>query len=139
MYRVLPRARVFCHVGAHAGAEEDLLSQIAAVLAVGARALVSASMASWHARLPLAVQAVVDIASHPGAVEQADAALIHGGPAEIAALAQEMAAQHGPLRGLTALSPGQSSVPLERLVIERCVSTNTAAAGGNATLMTLQA
>lgn len=139
VYRVLPRARVFCHVGAHAGAEDDLLSQIAAVLAVGARALVSASMASWHARLPLAVQAVVDIASHPGAVEQADAALIHGGPAEIAALAQEMAAQHGPLRGLTALSPGQSSVPLERLVIERCVSTNTAAAGGNATLMTLQA
>ncbi|MBK9136041.1 MAG: hypothetical protein IPM15_17310 [Betaproteobacteria bacterium] len=46
--------------------------------------------------------------------------------------------QHGhPLVGVTALVPGEGRVPLERLVLERTVSANTAAAGGNASLMTL--
>jgi RHH-type transcriptional regulator, proline utilization regulon repressor / proline dehydrogenase / delta 1-pyrroline-5-carboxylate dehydrogenase len=38
---------------------------------------------------------------------------------------------------LTRLAPGDTAVALERLVIERSVSVNTAAAGGNASLMTL--
>ncbi len=36
------------------------------------------------------------------------------------------------------LRPGETAIALERLVIERALSINTAAAGGNATLMTLQ-
>jgi RHH-type proline utilization regulon transcriptional repressor/proline dehydrogenase/delta 1-pyrroline-5-carboxylate dehydrogenase len=31
----------------------------------------------------------------------------------------------------------QTSIPLERLVLERALSVNTAAAGGNASLMTI--
>jgi RHH-type proline utilization regulon transcriptional repressor/proline dehydrogenase/delta 1-pyrroline-5-carboxylate dehydrogenase len=38
---------------------------------------------------------------------------------------------------LTRLASGETAVPLERLVLERSVSVNTAAAGGNASLMTL--
>jgi RHH-type proline utilization regulon transcriptional repressor/proline dehydrogenase/delta 1-pyrroline-5-carboxylate dehydrogenase len=38
---------------------------------------------------------------------------------------------------LIALEPGDPAVPLERLVMERALSVNTAAAGGNASLMTL--
>ena len=41
------------------------------------------------------------------------------------------------LVGLTALPPGSTELPLERLVIERAVSINTTAAGGNASLMTM--
>jgi RHH-type proline utilization regulon transcriptional repressor/proline dehydrogenase/delta 1-pyrroline-5-carboxylate dehydrogenase len=33
------------------------------------------------------------------------------------------------------LAPGDPAVPLERLVVERALSLNTAAAGGNASLM----
>jgi len=38
-------------------------------------------------------------------------------------------------RPLHALPPGAADVPLQALVLERAVSTNTAAAGGNASLM----
>ena len=38
---------------------------------------------------------------------------------------------------LTVLRPGERDVPLERLVLERSLSVNTAAAGGNASLMTI--
>ncbi len=48
-----------------------------------------------------------------------------------------MVARPGPIVGVTALAPGDAQVPLARLVTERAVSTNTAAAGGNASLMTL--
>jgi len=39
--------------------------------------------------------------------------------------------------GVTALPEGESGIPLERLVVERALSVNTAAAGGNASLMTM--
>jgi RHH-type proline utilization regulon transcriptional repressor/proline dehydrogenase/delta 1-pyrroline-5-carboxylate dehydrogenase len=35
------------------------------------------------------------------------------------------------------LKPGETDVALESLVIERALSVNTAAAGGNASLMTI--
>jgi RHH-type proline utilization regulon transcriptional repressor/proline dehydrogenase/delta 1-pyrroline-5-carboxylate dehydrogenase len=35
------------------------------------------------------------------------------------------------------LSKGETGIALERLVIERALSVNTAAAGGNASLMTI--
>jgi RHH-type proline utilization regulon transcriptional repressor/proline dehydrogenase/delta 1-pyrroline-5-carboxylate dehydrogenase len=44
----------------------------------------------------------------------------------------------GPIVGVDGLRPGETAIALERLVIERALSINTAAAGGNATLMTLQ-
>jgi RHH-type proline utilization regulon transcriptional repressor/proline dehydrogenase/delta 1-pyrroline-5-carboxylate dehydrogenase len=40
-------------------------------------------------------------------------------------------------RGVQGLSQGETNIALERLVIERALSVNTAAAGGNASLMTI--
>ena len=48
-----------------------------------------------------------------------------------------LAARPGPIVGLTVLRPGATDVPLARLLTERSTSVNTAAAGGNASLMTL--
>jgi RHH-type proline utilization regulon transcriptional repressor/proline dehydrogenase/delta 1-pyrroline-5-carboxylate dehydrogenase len=48
-----------------------------------------------------------------------------------------MARRPGPIVGVTGLAAGAAAVPLERLVIERALSVNTAAAGGNASLMTM--
>ena len=43
----------------------------------------------------------------------------------------------GPVVSVERLAPGDPAVPLERLVVERSVSINTAAAGGNASLMAM--
>lgn len=47
-----------------------------------------------------------------------------------------LGAWRGAIVGPTVLAPGEARVPLERLVIERSLSVNTAAAGGNASLTT---
>ncbi len=138
VYRVQARQQVLCQVGAHAGAADDLLSQIAAILAVGGHAVLHERFASLHAQLPATVQASVVLLAAQD-VRRAEAALIHAEASEVLALTQQLARQGGPIIGLTALPPGRMDVPLARLVAERSVSTNTAAAGGNASLMTLQA
>jgi RHH-type proline utilization regulon transcriptional repressor/proline dehydrogenase/delta 1-pyrroline-5-carboxylate dehydrogenase len=66
-----------------------------------------------------------------------DVVLHHGSQAALAALCEALAARPGPIVGVAALAPGDAAVPLERLVTERSVSVNTAAAGGNASLMTV--
>ena len=48
---------------------------------------------------------------------------------------QSVSRRPGPIIGITAMASGDAQVPLERLVIERSLSINTAAAGGNASLM----
>ena len=58
-----------------------------------------------------------------------DAALLPG-------LLQRLAERPGAIVGLTH-EPAGSAVPLERLVLERAMSINTAAAGGNASLMAI--
>ena len=70
---------------------------------------------------------------------EADAALLHGSAQHALSMAAQLAAQPGPIVTLTVLPPGAPDVPLARLITERSVSTNTAAAGGNASLMTLEA
>ena len=135
VYRVQARRQVLCRVGSQASAESDLWVQMAAVLAVGGQALVSAANAALCARLPEAVQAQLVISD----TLQADAALMSAPADEVLDLAAQLATQDGPIVTLTALQPGNAQVPLERLVCERSISTNTAAAGGNASLMTLAA
>ena len=66
-----------------------------------------------------------------------DAVLHHGPPDYLPALLTRLAARPGAIIGITALASGGAAVPLERLVIERSLSINTAAAGGNASLMTI--
>jgi RHH-type proline utilization regulon transcriptional repressor/proline dehydrogenase/delta 1-pyrroline-5-carboxylate dehydrogenase len=48
-----------------------------------------------------------------------------------------VARRNGPIVGVTALDVQDSAQALTRLVLERAVSVNTAAAGGNASLMTM--
>jgi RHH-type proline utilization regulon transcriptional repressor/proline dehydrogenase/delta 1-pyrroline-5-carboxylate dehydrogenase len=66
-----------------------------------------------------------------------DAALLHADEASTLDWQTLLARRPGPIVTLTAVRPGDTAVPLQRLVSERSISTNTAAAGGNASLMTL--
>ena len=66
-----------------------------------------------------------------------DCVLLHGSLDELATVQQRLATRDGTVVSVERLAPGETDVPLERLVIERALSINTAAAGGNATLMTI--
>ena len=134
LYRVVGRERVLCL----AGADADRWVQLAAVLAVGAQAVWPASAQADWARLPPELQSQVAVAADWQAPQvRFDAVLLHGAPQEARDVARALVDRPGPLVGLTALPPGAADIPLERLLIERAVSTNTAAAGGNASLMTM--
>ena len=138
VYRVQARARVLCLTGAQPGADADDLTQLAAVLAVGGRAVWPLSAQALHAQLPAAVQSQVTL-EDPAHGQPVDAALLHGDEATTLHWQAQLAQRPGVIVTLTALRPGDATVPLARLVSERSISTNTAAAGGNASLMTLAA
>ncbi len=138
LYGVRPREAVLCLVDEHPGSDADRLAQLAAVLAVGSHAVWPATAQALFERLPAAVREHVSLAQDWSVPTVSfDAALHHGSPASWLATAETLAMRAGPIVGLTGLPAGEGRVPLERLVIERALSINTAAAGGNASLMTI--
>ncbi|WOP15596.1 trifunctional transcriptional regulator/proline dehydrogenase/L-glutamate gamma-semialdehyde dehydrogenase [Ottowia sp. SB7-C50] len=121
-----------------AGRSEDRLLQLAAVLAVGAQAVWPADAQHDWARLPVELLAHIAITPDwraPGA--DFDAVLLHGDAVDALAVQRALAARPGPIVGLTVRPPGATDLPLAPLLTERSTSVNTAAAGGNASLMTL--
>jgi RHH-type transcriptional regulator, proline utilization regulon repressor / proline dehydrogenase / delta 1-pyrroline-5-carboxylate dehydrogenase len=137
LYSLHAREAVLCL----AGTDEDRLVQLAAVLAVGSRAIwpAAAAAAALRARLPAPVQAEIAlVADWTALAVRFDAVLHHGSPDDLLAVCGQLASRPGPIVGVDGLRPGETAIALERLVIERALSINTAAAGGNATLMTLQ-
>ena len=134
LYAVLPREAVLCL----AETEADRLVQLAAVLAVGSRAVWPADARSLFEQLPDAVKDCVLLAQDWSSDIVYFDALLHRGTAErMQSVLRQLAERPGPIVGITSLAPGEGAVPLERLVIERSLSINTAAAGGNASLMTI--
>ena len=134
LYAMLPREAVLCL----ADADADRLLQLAAVLAVGSRALWPLSARTLWERLPHPVQDRSALVNdwRPASVAF-DAVLHHGSEASLLAAGRDVAARPGPIVGITALAAGNDDIPVERLLVERSLSVNTAAAGGNASLMTM--
>ncbi len=66
-----------------------------------------------------------------------DAVLHHGDATGLTDVVHRVASRSGPIVGVRAFVPGDTGIPLESLVVERALSVNTAAAGGNASLMTI--
>ena len=135
VYTLAPRAHVLCM----ATSVSDLLVQTAAVLASGGKALWPTAQASLRNQLPAAAQAQVVLQDNAliDATVALDAVLHHGDGNALQAVCTALAQRPGPIVGVTAMQPGAVDIPLERLLIERALSVNTAAAGGNASLMTL--
>ncbi|WP_442968846.1 trifunctional transcriptional regulator/proline dehydrogenase/L-glutamate gamma-semialdehyde dehydrogenase [Ramlibacter sp.] len=134
VYSLVPRRAVLCL----AGDEDDRLVQLAAVLSVGSRAVWPATAQPLLHRLPATVQARIALAQHweaPGTAYEL--VLLHGGPDELADVQQRLAVRPGAVIAVERLRPGAADVALERLLVERSVSVNTAAAGGNASLMSI--
>jgi RHH-type proline utilization regulon transcriptional repressor/proline dehydrogenase/delta 1-pyrroline-5-carboxylate dehydrogenase len=136
VYQVHARSQVRCCVGTQDSWKEDLLAQLAAVLAVGAMAIVDNALQAFVATLPQAVKDAVRL-DEEKSLSASQAVLMHASPAEVLQMANLLAKQAGALATLTAFKPGDLGIPLARLVHERSISVNTSAAGGNASLMTL--
>ncbi|WEJ74587.1 trifunctional transcriptional regulator/proline dehydrogenase/L-glutamate gamma-semialdehyde dehydrogenase [Pseudomonas sp. PSE14] len=133
-YSLLPREHVLCLAEDRA----DLLAQLAAVLSVGSRALVLQAQSELVTSLPKEVQKRIDLIADWAATDSAfDAILHHGDSDQLRAVCEQASKRKGAIVGVTGLNRGETDIPLERLLIERALSVNTAAAGGNASLMTI--
>lgn len=136
VYTLVPRDAVLCL----AGDEADRLVQLAAVLSVRSRAIwpADAGAQALCALLPAEVRQHIAVANDWTSDTVAfDAALHHGDAQALSQVMQRLAARPGPIVGVRAFAPGDTGIPLESLVVERALSINTAAAGGNASLMTI--
>ncbi|THD46051.1 MAG: aldehyde dehydrogenase family protein [Bradyrhizobium sp.] len=135
VYSLAPRGAVLCD----AASEEALIVQIACALATGNRAWLSgAPAARLIAALPGELRDVIALAA-PN--ENVDAALTDREGDALIALLAEYARRDGPITPVFRLSAdglrGGDVAPLDFLVKERSLCVNTAAAGGNASLMTI--
>jgi len=137
-YRLLPKGPVLCLAHAHA----DLLYQLATVLAADADAvwIVQPSLHPLLLQLPEPVRArilqVRDMNEVPWA-----AVLMHGTQRDIIEMAEYLSERPGPIVPLQAVPPGwlhAGAFHLHALLREQSISVNTAAAGGNASLMALR-
>jgi RHH-type proline utilization regulon transcriptional repressor/proline dehydrogenase/delta 1-pyrroline-5-carboxylate dehydrogenase len=134
IYALLPRAQILCL----AREEHDQLIQLAAVLAVGGQAVWPDHARALHAKLPAGVQQRIALVTDWHGDGVALDAVVHHGTADgLREVCRQMALRPGPIVGVVGLPTGDTAVPLERLLIERSLSINTAAAGGNASLMAI--
>ncbi|WP_353140560.1 trifunctional transcriptional regulator/proline dehydrogenase/L-glutamate gamma-semialdehyde dehydrogenase [Acinetobacter pragensis] len=134
-YAVLPRHRVLLL----ADQDADHIHQLLAVLSVGAQPAVLAENTFMLKYLQTMPKEIIDRIAVISKIETGkfDAVLLHGTKNQLLQLQKQIASRDGAIIGITRLEPGQYDIPLERFVIERAISINTAAAGGNASLMTM--
>lgn len=133
-YVLHPRGALLCR----AANRDGLLRQIGTALATGNTALLSGPHAQATAALvPAGLRA---LAREVTPDDAPDAALYDGDPAGLRALLGEVARyEHAvvPVYALPCDGIQTADYPLELLLHETAVSVNTAAAGGNASLMTI--
>jgi RHH-type proline utilization regulon transcriptional repressor/proline dehydrogenase/delta 1-pyrroline-5-carboxylate dehydrogenase len=136
IYRLLPRGFVLCVAATRGGA----MRQIAAALATGNRALVDC-VEPFPAldRLPPALQAHIARGTSDTA-EPVAVALFDGDAVALERLMAQLVDRSGPIVPVFAARDADAptiAYPLEYLLAEQSISVNTAAAGGNASLMAI--
>ncbi|MFU9137900.1 trifunctional transcriptional regulator/proline dehydrogenase/L-glutamate gamma-semialdehyde dehydrogenase [Erwinia tasmaniensis] len=135
-FALLPREHVLCL----ADTQEDALTQLAAVTATGCRALWPEEelFRSLFTTLPEAVQARISFATQPlEKHSNFDAVIFHGDADRLREVCKTVAEREGAIVSVQGFARGETNLLLERLLLERSLSVNTAAAGGNASLMTI--
>ncbi|MFA3778594.1 trifunctional transcriptional regulator/proline dehydrogenase/L-glutamate gamma-semialdehyde dehydrogenase [Yersinia sp. 1652 StPb PI] len=135
-YTLLPRERVLCL----ADNDTDALIQLAAVLAIGCEILwpEQGIQKDLLRQLPAVVQSQITL-THDWQTANVpfDAVIYHGDADQLRTLCEQIAQIEGPIVSVQGFARGETNILLERLLIEHSLSVNTAAAGGNASLMTI--
>ena len=125
-------------VAALAEDEKALLIQIGAILATGNRAIVQiVDPVRVLDRIPLELQGEIRLVDDWRRIDKLEAVLFDGPPAHLVEINKEVAKRPGPIVPVVTRSGGYDDYDLDRLVKELSISTNTAAAGGNASLMSI--
>ncbi len=135
-WTLMPRERVLCV----ADNEQDALVQLAAATATGCEVLwpEDALHRDLAKQLPKAVSARIRFAKADALLTQPfDAVIYHGDSDQLRELCEQVAARSGAIVSVQGFARGETNLLLERLYVERSLSVNTAAAGGNASLMTI--
>ncbi|MGR3182796.1 trifunctional transcriptional regulator/proline dehydrogenase/L-glutamate gamma-semialdehyde dehydrogenase [Enterobacter cancerogenus] len=135
-WTLMPRERVLCM----ADNEQDALVQLAAAAATGCEVLwpEDALHRDLAKQLPKEVAARIHFAKPDALLTQPfDAVIYHGDSDQLRELCEQVAARSGAIVSVQGFARGETNLLLERLYVERSLSVNTAAAGGNASLMTI--
>ncbi len=140
VYLLKPRGRIV----ALAETEVGLLLQLGAILATGNRAVLQADNPASRtlAALPPETSACIDTVREWTSAQEISAVLFAGDQEKLGQLNKSAARLEGPIiivQGTSSagLASGSEDYLLEMLLAEVSISTNTAAAGGNAKLMTI--
>jgi RHH-type proline utilization regulon transcriptional repressor/proline dehydrogenase/delta 1-pyrroline-5-carboxylate dehydrogenase len=130
--RLIPRGTALCV----ADDEADLLAQAAAALACGNRVvLCGAAAGPLHEQWPEGLRRHVAMAADPAAAE---CDIVLASPAHAPALRRLLASRHGARVRVVTPADGDGAYPLDGLLVEQTLTVNTAAAAGNASLMTME-
>jgi RHH-type proline utilization regulon transcriptional repressor/proline dehydrogenase/delta 1-pyrroline-5-carboxylate dehydrogenase len=142
-YTLGARGTVLCVAATASGAR----AQFAAALATGNHALFSgAAGEQLVTSLPASLRQHATVRKAGESATSFDAVLFEGDSDELMSLVKDVAKRPGPIVSVQGVSAGafadtahegDQDYALERLLTERSVSVNTAAAGGNANLMTI--
>ncbi|MGH6799304.1 MAG: trifunctional transcriptional regulator/proline dehydrogenase/L-glutamate gamma-semialdehyde dehydrogenase, partial [Roseiarcus sp.] len=129
-------------IAAVAASESGLLIQIGAILATGNDAVVSAALAERAlSGLPAELAHWISFVEDPLGAPALAFALLEGEGAALVDALRKLASRPGPIVRLLALSSARLAAGedynLADLVEECATAANTAAAGGNASLMTI--
>jgi RHH-type proline utilization regulon transcriptional repressor/proline dehydrogenase/delta 1-pyrroline-5-carboxylate dehydrogenase len=130
-YQLVPRGKILCV----AASQQYALAQVAATLAAGNTAILrSPEILPAFQNLP---ETLAEFIKPDADDPDMDAALFQGDPATLSTLLAQLAARAGKVIPVFAPPREDGLYPVEFLMTEVVVSTNTAAAGGNASLMTI--
>ncbi|MBS4430053.1 trifunctional transcriptional regulator/proline dehydrogenase/L-glutamate gamma-semialdehyde dehydrogenase [Pectobacterium punjabense] len=136
-YTLSPRERILCL----ADNEDDRLIQAAAVLATGGKLLwpEGEQEKTLYERLPQKVQSCIQLVHDWQRHDEVPfhGVIYHGDADRLRQVSEALAERDGPIVLLLGYTQGDTHVQLERLLTERSLSINTAAAGGNASLMAI--
>ena len=134
VYALRPRGRI----AALAGDARGLRIQVGAILATGNVAVVERSLRPALDGVPAEVAAQVVTVDDWHATPALRGVLFAGDTGALLALSRRIAGRDGPILSLQAVRSAEAEdYELVRLLEECSVSTNTAAAGGNASLMSI--
>lgn len=136
-YTLLPRERILCL----ADNDPDALTQLAVVTSIGSTVL-------WpddelhrqlYPTLPPEVQTRITFTVNPLTDNTPfDAVIYHGDAEQLQRVCTAVAKRKGAIITVQGFNRGDTALSSERLFIERTISVNTAAAGGDTHLMTIE-
>ncbi len=130
-------ARAHGTIAALGPGEDTILTQLGAILSTGHQAVVEVGQGTLVATMPTPVAQRIRVVASIDDVRDLRAVLFGEGGAPLVALGLRMAARTGAIVQVQAMTAPDEDYDVDRLLQERSIATNTAAAGGNASLLAL--